>query len=499
MFTQPVAPQLGYTPAGQTAMAMPGPGRRVNIEGESFNLPYQIDVTNAQAARPQPIAPVAPTAPAANVPAQPAVTVKPVAPVAEAPKPLAVKDVSGKTPEQIASEQAILDLINSRSGRKPVQPVAPDAEPVDFKSSIDNARQSIVEERQSKAKPGSVVDTPTDAEVVKSMLNNTGNAAFTRQGKNFNLDKSLYDELGAQAGVTLDWTKAPDLKGINIYDAKTMTNKWVYNEIKSQRPELELDKRGPQMRTLQKEAEAELGITSDVDLPAEVQKRIGATGAVKPAPTVSPALQAALDKLKTQGKYKPPGVMEMITNEPDAIAKIKNVAWDNPEDFKQKVFMHDLGLGAGEEFIAKMKTPEGSVIRAIDNNIDSEMVQYASNDGFLIRNYKDVPGSADYTIITPEGLRYEIQKYEDGIRKVELFDGENMIADYVKSPDQKTGVWVVMDRDPAGTGAQMIYKSDIKFAKDPNTRRLHKELPDMDFNEIIQEQLDRLNALKQSK
>lgn len=40
---------------------MPGPQRNVNIEGESFTLPNQIDTANSQAARPQPIQPVAPT------------------------------------------------------------------------------------------------------------------------------------------------------------------------------------------------------------------------------------------------------------------------------------------------------------------------------------------------------------------------------------------------------------------------------------------------------
>ncbi len=53
MFTQPVAPQLGYTPAGESPINMGGPGRRVNIEGESYNLPYQINVSDAQTARPQ--------------------------------------------------------------------------------------------------------------------------------------------------------------------------------------------------------------------------------------------------------------------------------------------------------------------------------------------------------------------------------------------------------------------------------------------------------------
>lgn len=58
--TQPAAPTsfpLVVQGAGQqlppTVMPMGGPGRRVNIEGETFNLPYQINVSDAQTARRQ--------------------------------------------------------------------------------------------------------------------------------------------------------------------------------------------------------------------------------------------------------------------------------------------------------------------------------------------------------------------------------------------------------------------------------------------------------------
>lgn len=50
----PPLPLLPYTPAGESPINMGGPGRRVNIEGESYNLPYDINTSNAQTARPQP-------------------------------------------------------------------------------------------------------------------------------------------------------------------------------------------------------------------------------------------------------------------------------------------------------------------------------------------------------------------------------------------------------------------------------------------------------------
>jgi hypothetical protein len=49
----PPLPLLPYTPAGESPIPMGGPGRRVNIEGESYNLPYDINTSNAQTARPQ--------------------------------------------------------------------------------------------------------------------------------------------------------------------------------------------------------------------------------------------------------------------------------------------------------------------------------------------------------------------------------------------------------------------------------------------------------------
>lgn len=92
---EPTLPLLSYDQTGQTPIPMAGPGRRVNIEGESYNLPYQIDTSPVQSARPQPITPVAPSSMASQVaPEIPQATAQstgktPVAPVvAETPAPL---------------------------------------------------------------------------------------------------------------------------------------------------------------------------------------------------------------------------------------------------------------------------------------------------------------------------------------------------------------------------------------------------------------------------
>jgi hypothetical protein len=106
-----------------------------------------------------------------------------------------------------------------------------------------------------------------------------------------------------------------------------------------------------------------------------------------------------------------------------------------------------------------------------------------------------MPNTADYSIFNSDGTRYEISKFSDGIRKITLHRGDEIIADYVKASGGNKGVWAVMDRGPEG-GGQMIYKNDIKFSKDPQTRKLHRELPNIDFDSVVKEQLARAQEVK---
>lgn len=54
----PLTVQGPGAPVAPSIIPMGGPQRNVNIEGQGFTLPNQIDVSNSQAARPQPIQPV---------------------------------------------------------------------------------------------------------------------------------------------------------------------------------------------------------------------------------------------------------------------------------------------------------------------------------------------------------------------------------------------------------------------------------------------------------
>lgn len=230
-----------------------------------------------------------------------------------------------------------------------------------------------------------------------------------------------------------------------------------------------------------------------------VQARMLSSAPTSAAPTISPALQAALNKMQSQGKYKPPGTMEMITDAPDAAAKIKAEPWLERSDFEQAVFMNELGLNAGGEFIAKMKAPEGSIIRAVDKKLDSEAIQYNDGTGFMTRKYKEVPDAVDYSIFGEDGVRFEIQKSKDNIDRIEYRQGDEVIATYEPTFFSDTPEWVVSQKSPSGEGGMLVYKVDAKTLGNAETRRLHKELPKIDFNEIVTQELARAEALRKGK
>lgn len=185
--TQPLLP---YTPAGQTAMPMPGPGRRVNIEGESFNLPYQIDTSRVQAARPQQQPMVGPVAPE-SIPAP-------------QPSPLTVAETAGKTAEQLAAEQKILDFINSRRGATPEPAPEPKPEP---KKRI--SQEQRIREREAELTPEEkAAQEATAKRIVEKSMGKKSTAESTPQyGSAAEMRKALYgkmpnDELEALVNKT---------------------------------------------------------------------------------------------------------------------------------------------------------------------------------------------------------------------------------------------------------------------------------------------------------
>ena len=428
-------------------------------------------------------------------------------PVEVKPQPIDRSQIP-KTAEELASEQAILDLINQRRGVVAGDPVANREK---FISNIPEIRKQLEQSRAenksmyadritSANENARIVNTGfdsksvfSDADVIRHQINQTTQSAVRQANNKISVSKNGYDDFAETAGITLDWESAPNIRDMGLADARKTMSKWMFDQTDKNIPELGLKKRKESTTSIGKRHNAEIEAEM-AKLPAE-EKALMAANQNRP---INNALQAALDKARANKGNAPPGVMKMITNEPTAIDKIKAAEWLTPEEFDSQVFMNTLGKDANKEFIAKMKTPEGSVIKAIDKELNSEAIQYADGSGFLVRKYREVPGAEDYTIFNNDGSRYEITKFNDGIRKIEIKKGDNIVAEYIKSSNEKTGKWAVIDRNAEG-GGQMIYKGDLKFAKNPNTRNLHKELPKIDFNSVVQEQLARAEDLKKGK
>jgi len=323
----PVQPQLGYspTPTPQT-IPMGGPGRRVNIEGESFNLPYEIDTSRVQPTGPQQVAPqpVRPVAPET-------ITPTPAPAVATAP---ATESVLGQklTPEQILAQ------IQARSGKKgagifetagdaPPPPIDLAANRASFPDKINQHRAGLEEtraqnketfagtaenlgrgteaERLARMSPaersdylfrqGLKSDTMTDAAVVKDMIKTTTNTGIRRYKNSNIVDNSVFDEFAADAGVMLDWKSAPDISKMGFGEGKSAMTDWMYKQIKTEANDLGLDARTG-------------GIRGQIKAMEEANKNIQPINPTEEAAAVK-AAQERMKKLRG-------GSMEMMSAEP---------------------------------------------------------------------------------------------------------------------------------------------------------------------------------------
>jgi hypothetical protein len=335
VFNQPQLPQLSYSPAGETAIPMSGPGRRINIEGETFNLPYEINTSQVQTARPQPQPTVLPVRPTAEAPVQPTINTQPI-------KPLTVAEDVGKTAEQLAAEQKILDFINARRGIVTNDPVATRQ---NFANTIEQTRQQLEQARiqnkelfgdratamNERAGQGSLMpnpkDTITDATAVRHMINQTTQSAVKQQGKKVAYSQNAYNDLAQQAGITLDWKTAPDISNMGVGEARKAMSKWMFDSIDAQSPELGLKTRKESFSVQQRRAESEFGIGKETLTPEELaanEKRKQAinaalgksqtSGTAGQTTGINSKLQALLDKQKAAGNYRPPkDTMETMT------------------------------------------------------------------------------------------------------------------------------------------------------------------------------------------
>ena len=215
---------------------------------------------------------------------------------------------AAKAAETEATKQRLAEMIRAKQGKPATEaPVAP-VEPTPLPETPAPATTTLPSDELLAGIGDMAKKSHAD---IRFDIKNTATGAVNTKNKIVQLDKAPFDDLAGQYGAKINWDEMPELKN-GASDAREQVRKFVWEQIKDT---VGPEKRGPQMRTLQKQAEAELGITNDVELTPEMLKRIGASSTPTPAPAVNPALQAALDRMKAQGKYKPPGVSEMMIPE----------------------------------------------------------------------------------------------------------------------------------------------------------------------------------------
>lgn len=419
------------------------------------------------------------------------------APAAPAPAPATIGPVA---PTELLAAPAVTQPLTAAQIRRDL-PRLPRETSEQFEARVQQALAAQPQPATPAPAPAAVVKAQTPTEITEA-IRTTGRGAVNSKDKVVSVDRDLYNEAAGRYGVTLDWTQAPDVKGMSLGDARAAIDKFVTKQVKGGVGPFE---RGPQMRTLQRQAEAELGITGKEELTPEMRKRLGmpetSTSAPTASPAISPALQAMLDKQKGSGKYKPPGVNEMITNEPSAVQKIKNATWDTPEDFAQKSFMHDLGLNPGQEFIAKTKTQNGSIIRAVEKGIDSTAAQFPDGNGYMIRkNIKT--GDITYDVFdNTNSMKYDIQRSADGVIDFADIYTVDKNGDRVATIATKDEAgWWVIEKDK--TGYTMFNEKEISTTKSkgltakPATKEKLKALKEQDWDALLQSWQDRIDLIK---
>lgn len=201
----PVAPQ---------SMSMPGPQRNVNIEGQSYTLPQQIDVSNSQAARPQPVLPVVPKG----------------------------------TPAQVSQQIAAQKLTQNVQPQPTVaQPVVPEGmQPLSSERFTDQERLTVAQMlermRKQKAEGTPTVEkqqTPAQmereqkkmAEAAKTGFNESVIDDFATTGNSDKIDmftqtipidvsKAVYNESNATRGMA-DWLLKHNVDSIPVLEGMT--------------------------------------------------------------------------------------------------------------------------------------------------------------------------------------------------------------------------------------------------------------------------------------
>ena len=403
----------------------------------------------------------------------PEVKVGPVAPDTAA---IAAKQAADDAASQ-ASKQRILDMIRAKEG-KPTGPVAPVAE----------AQPQPVVDTKPVA-PTQVVETApvaervyTAAEVRRMLPRMAGESAEAFEAR-------VQAVLAAQPKV-----ETPPV----ITTEPTTKRKYTRQEdtIKELEAALSPEEKAAQAATVERQLAKTRGTqvqgpVAPTELPAtSVESLKQKIKQPEKDPAMEEALRQRLEALKN--KNKPAGTMEMITNDPDNVNAIKNKPWLDREAFEREEFMHNLGANPNDKFVAKMRSPEGSIIRAVDETADSTAYQFPDKTSVLISKSKK-DGITSVTTYEGDVVRKYIVDDADGsIGGIAITKGDRTMATY----DPVEG-WMITADTPDGA-YRTIFKSDAA-AKEPANKKTFKNLEKTDWVEVVNQVWTRTQELKKGK
>jgi hypothetical protein len=181
--------------------------------------------------------------------------------------------------------------------------------------------------------------------------------------KNIIVNRNAYNDFATDAGVALDWSTAPDVAGMGVADARKAINKWVYNSIKKEAPELGIGVRGETSKTQMNRANAEIAWEEAQKSPEQAAQEAA-------------DMKAALERRKS---LRRPDNLEMMTDaskQPTAtvetskqVFKDKNLAIDDALANKLSKNTHDISY----------RMPGGLTVRDIKSKGRSEIVQSDKN------------------------------------------------------------------------------------------------------------------------
>jgi len=323
------------------------------------------------------------------------------APVTETPAPIAGPAVPAgpiveTTPRKLTLDE-IMAQINKKkegvfetAGEKPAAPLDIETVRTNFANQIEQQRKNMMETREQNketyAETGTALSkepvakrpgerpsfTPPSSEIItpdaalKAMIKTSGDVKSYKN--TIIVNRNAYNDFATDAGVALDWTTAPDVSKMGVADARRATNKWVYESIKRDAPDLGLGQRSPSQKAQEKEYHAQL----DKERAERAFEDLSNT----PEQSAQEAANIKASIMERSKRLRRPDNLEMMTDEskqPTAtskqVLKDKNLAIDEALANKLSKNTHDISY----------RMPGGLTVRDIKSKGRSEIVQSDKN------------------------------------------------------------------------------------------------------------------------